>query len=132
MNSGQLWNSHQRLKFLRDEVPRDILKFRVSEMAFPEVFKRDFPSRTPSFQDIAQFKRFTDHMRRVLAFAFPSSFLIINNSIIAFFFCFCLITSFLSSFSLSLIVSLIGRNNLATITNKGKIILIQLVKIEIH
>ena len=53
MNSGQLWNSHQRLKFLRDEVPRDILKFRVSEMAFSAVFKRDFPSRTPSFQDIA-------------------------------------------------------------------------------
>ena len=71
-------------------------------------------------------------MRHVLAFAFPSSFLIINNSIIVFFFCFCLITSFLSSFSLSLIVSLIGRNDLATITNKGKIILIQLVKIEIH
>ena len=85
MNSRQLWNLHQRLKFLRDEEARDILKFRVSEMAFPEVFKGDFPSRTPSFQDIAQFKSFTDHMRRIPAFAFPSSFLIINNSIIVFF-----------------------------------------------
>ena len=60
MNSSRLWNSHQRHKFLRAEASRDILKVRVSEMAFPEVFKRDFPPRTPSFLDIAQFERFTD------------------------------------------------------------------------
>ena len=47
MNSRQLWNSHQRHKFLRAEESRDILKFRVSEIAFPGVFKRYFPSRTP-------------------------------------------------------------------------------------
>ena len=29
-------------------------------MAFPEVFKRYFPQRTPSFQGIARFERFTD------------------------------------------------------------------------
>ena len=38
MISRQLWTSHQRHKFLRAEASRDILKFRVSEMVFPEVF----------------------------------------------------------------------------------------------
>ena len=42
MNSRQLWNSHQRYKFLRAEASRDILEFRVSEMPFPGVFKRYF------------------------------------------------------------------------------------------
>ena len=42
MNSRQLWNSYQRNKFLRAEASREILKFRVSEMAFPGVFKRYF------------------------------------------------------------------------------------------
>ena len=37
MNSTRLWNSHQMHKFLRAEVPRTSLKFRVLEMAFPEV-----------------------------------------------------------------------------------------------
>ena len=40
MNSRRLWNSHQRHKFLRAESSRDILKIRVSEMAFPGVFRR--------------------------------------------------------------------------------------------
>ena len=35
MISRRLWNSHQRHKFLRGEASRDILKFRVLEMAFP-------------------------------------------------------------------------------------------------
>ena len=43
MNSRRLWNSHQRHKFLRAETSGDILKFRVSEMAFPGVFKRYLP-----------------------------------------------------------------------------------------
>ena len=43
MNSRRLWNSHQRHKFLRAEASGDILKFRVSEMAFPGVFKRYLP-----------------------------------------------------------------------------------------
>ena len=34
MNSRQLWNLHQRHKFLRAEASRHILKFKVSEMAF--------------------------------------------------------------------------------------------------
>ena len=38
MNSKQLWNSHQRHKFLGAEASRDILKIRVSEMVFQEVF----------------------------------------------------------------------------------------------
>ena len=38
MNSRRLWNSHQRHKFLRTKASRDILKFRVLEMAFPGVF----------------------------------------------------------------------------------------------
>ena len=49
MNSRQLWNLHQRYKFLRVEASRDILKFGVSEMVFPGVFKRYFPMRTPCF-----------------------------------------------------------------------------------
>ena len=47
MNSRQLWNSHQRHKFLMAKSSRDILKFRVSEMAFRGVFKWNFPLRTP-------------------------------------------------------------------------------------
>ena len=47
MNSRWLWNSHQRHKFLRAEASRDIVKFRVSEMEFPGVFKGYFPPRTP-------------------------------------------------------------------------------------
>ena len=47
MNSRQLWNSHQRRTFLRAEASRDILKFRVSEIASPGVFNRYFPPRTP-------------------------------------------------------------------------------------
>ena len=46
MNATRIWNSHKRNKFLRAEASRDILKFRVSEMAFPEVYKRNFPPRT--------------------------------------------------------------------------------------
>ena len=42
MNSRQLWNLHQRHKFLRTEASRDILEFRVSETPFPGVFKRYF------------------------------------------------------------------------------------------
>ena len=74
MNSRQLWNSHQRNKFLRAEASKDILQFRVSEMVFLGVFKRYFPLRTPccfvriharlgtmlSFHDIARFEHFTD------------------------------------------------------------------------
>ena len=47
MKSRRLWNSHQRHKFLRAEASRDILKFRVSEIAIPGVFERYFPPRTP-------------------------------------------------------------------------------------
>ena len=71
MNSRWLWNSHQRRTFLRAEASRDILKFRVSEIASPGVFNRYFPPRTPccfvgiharleAFHDIARFERFTD------------------------------------------------------------------------
>ena len=49
MNSRQLWNSHQRHKFLRAEASRDILKFRVSEMAFSGVFKSYFLPWVPRF-----------------------------------------------------------------------------------
>ena len=45
MNSRCLLNLHQRHKFLRAELSRNILKFRVSEMAFPGVFKRYLPLR---------------------------------------------------------------------------------------
>ena len=47
MNSRWLWNSHQRWSFMRAKASRDILKFRVSEMVFPVVFKRYFPPRMP-------------------------------------------------------------------------------------
>ena len=47
MNSRQLWNSHQRHKFLRAEASSDILKLRVSKMVFPGVFKWCFPLRPP-------------------------------------------------------------------------------------
>ena len=47
MNSRWLWNLHQRHKFLRAEASRDILKFRVSEIVFPGVFKRYFPLWMP-------------------------------------------------------------------------------------
>ena len=40
--SRWLWNLHQRRKFLKAELSRDILKFRVAEMPFPGVFKRYF------------------------------------------------------------------------------------------
>ena len=40
-------NSHQRHKFLRAEASRDILKIRVSELVFPEVFKEYFPPLIP-------------------------------------------------------------------------------------
>ena len=80
MNSRWLWNLHQRHKFLRAKASWDILKFRVSEMAFPGVLKRFFPPRTPccfiriharqgtmrsklmsqAFHDIARVERFTD------------------------------------------------------------------------
>ena len=40
MNSWR--NSHQRHNFLRAEASRDMLKFRVSEMAFPGVFQKVF------------------------------------------------------------------------------------------
>ena len=81
MNSRQLWNSHQRNKFLRAKASRDILKFRVSEMSFPGGFKRYFPLQTPmlfyqntcktgknavemfqAFHDIARFERFTENL----------------------------------------------------------------------
>ena len=69
---------HQRHKFLRANASRNNLKFRVSEMAFPGVFKRYFPLQMPccfvkatktgndavdvsqTFQDIAWFEHFTD------------------------------------------------------------------------
>ena len=35
MNSRWLWNSHRRHKFLKAKASRDILKYRVSEIAFP-------------------------------------------------------------------------------------------------
>ena len=47
MNRRQFWHLHEGHKFLRAEASRDILKFRVSEMAFPGVFKRYFPPQTP-------------------------------------------------------------------------------------
>ena len=77
MNSRH--NLHQRHKFLRAEASRDILKFRVSGMTFPGVFKRYFPLRMPCcfvrkhtrlgkmpiemsqlFHDIARVEHFTD------------------------------------------------------------------------
>ena len=49
MISRRLWNSHQRHKFLRAKASRDILKFRVSEIVFPGVFRRYFPPWTPCY-----------------------------------------------------------------------------------
>ena len=49
MNSRRLWNSHQRHKFLSAEASRDILKFRVSEIASPGVFNRYFPTDASQF-----------------------------------------------------------------------------------
>ena len=43
MNSRPLWNLHQRHEFLRTEASRDILKFRVSEMAFPRGIFHQIP-----------------------------------------------------------------------------------------
>ena len=71
MNSRRLWNSYQRHEFLRTKASRDMLKFRVSEMAFLGVFKRYFSPRilccfvrilemSWAFHDIARFERFTD------------------------------------------------------------------------
>ena len=48
MNSRRLWNLYQRHKFLRAEASGDILKFKVSEMASPGVFKMYFPPWMPS------------------------------------------------------------------------------------
>ena len=39
MIGRQLWNSHQRHKFLGAKASRDDLKIRVSVMAFPRVSK---------------------------------------------------------------------------------------------
>ena len=47
MNSRRLWNSHQRHMFFRAKASRDILKFIVSEMAFPGVFKTYFSPQLP-------------------------------------------------------------------------------------
>ena len=49
MNGGWLWNSYKRNKFLRAKASRDILKFRVSKMAFKRVFKTYFPPQTPCY-----------------------------------------------------------------------------------
>ena len=42
INSRQLWNSHQRHKFIRAKASRDIWKIRVSEMAFSGVLRGIF------------------------------------------------------------------------------------------
>ena len=70
MISRRLWNSHQRHKFLRAEASRDILKFRVSEVVFPEVFSTVDAmcfvrihvrlGTMPSFHNVARFEHFTD------------------------------------------------------------------------
>ena len=78
MNSRHLWNSDQRHKFLRAAASRDILKFRLLDMAFSVVFKMYFPPWTQCFRqntrkngnnavempqaflDIARFTRFTE------------------------------------------------------------------------
>ena len=72
MKSRRLWNSHQRHKFLRVKSSRNILRFRVSEVAFPGVFKRYLPLQMLCYlletmplkchrhSDIPQFERFTD------------------------------------------------------------------------
>ena len=75
-NSRRLWNSHTNGT---SEASRDILKFRVSEMVVPGVFKRYFPPRmaccfvrmharlgtiaieiSQAFNNIARFECFTD------------------------------------------------------------------------
>ena len=79
MNSRRLWNSHQRHKFLMAKSSRDILKFRVSEMAFSRGFQEEFSTTdtmlfcqnirrtrtntvemSQGFHDIAWFEHFTD------------------------------------------------------------------------
>ena len=79
MNSRRLWNSHQRHKFLRAEASRNILKVRVSAIAFPGVFKmylfhadtmlfgrntrktgNNTVKMSQAFHDITRFERFTD------------------------------------------------------------------------
>ena len=75
MNSGRLWNSHQRHKFLRAEASRDILRLRVSEMAFQEEFStpdstlfrqntrktgNNAVEMSHAFHDTARRERFTD------------------------------------------------------------------------
>ena len=47
MNNRRLWNLHQSPKSVRAKASRYILKFRVSEIVFPEVFMAYFPLRTP-------------------------------------------------------------------------------------
>ena len=90
MNSRQLWNSHQRNKFLRAEASKDILQFRVLEMGFLGVFKRYFPLRTPccfvriharletmlSFHDIVRFEHFTD--LNLFKYAFNGKWMLYN------------------------------------------------------
>ena len=56
MNSRRLWNLHQRHKLLKAKASRDILKYRVLEIAFPEVSKKCFPPRFERFTDLKQFK----------------------------------------------------------------------------
>ena len=76
MNGRRLWNSHQRHKFLRAEASRDILKFRVAEMAFFQeefstadtmlFFQNTYETRnnavemSQAFHDIVWFEHFTD------------------------------------------------------------------------
>ena len=79
MISRWLWNSYQRHMFLRAKAYRDIMKFRVSELAFLGVFKRYFLlwmlsccfitiiatlgttiEMSQAFHDIARFECFTD------------------------------------------------------------------------
>ena len=77
MKSRRLWNSHQRHMLLGAKALMDILKFIVSEMAFPGVFKRYFPPQmlccsvriltgnnvftmSQGFHDIVWFECFTD------------------------------------------------------------------------
>ena len=79
MNRKRPWNSHQRHKFLRPEASRDILKFRVSEMAFPGGFRDrsfdDFRDRYPHFPSkfewsppLNPFKVFSDPLFWVLSY----------------------------------------------------------------
>ena len=82
MNSGRLWNSHQRHKFLRAEISRDILKFRATEMVFPGVFERHLVTSeytktgnsafemSQAFHDIARFERFTGLLLTQFKYAF--------------------------------------------------------------